>query len=121
MTPLLRILLRNCDFGNFDEFDLAVQLHEWELIPLYRGGGLVGVVMRKGSEIHVAIDAEHRVKSWRDELRKIIRETRLAHGSVTTKTIRESSAKFVTRLGFVEIGRLNGCVSYKLPTGGKYE
>ncbi|WP_157126739.1 hypothetical protein [Burkholderia metallica] len=80
-------------------------LVDWELHRLVEGGSVVGVVMQKGAEVHIAFFAP-RVASIRRHLRahlgRVISEfgaaeTYVEHGN-------QKSMRFCIRLGFYPIG-----------------
>lgn len=95
-------------FG-FKQFEASFE--GWEVVPLARGGEIIGGVLINGNEIHVGMVGSlgflgrHYLKST---FLRLLRK----HGTLKTAVSvdNERGLRFCTRLGFHEIGRANGLV-----------
>lgn len=96
----------------------AINLGEWELIPIIVSDVIIGVVAEKNGEIHLAIEQSLRNKSiyWRTHLNLIINPIIDKYGYVTTQVESDDEAarKFVHRLGFKDYSSLGNVTTYAM-------
>ncbi len=94
----------------------AINLGEWELIPIMVNLEIAGTLAEKDGEIHMAIEPEYRKKStyWRTGLKMLIKPLIDKYGFVTTKVDSDDHAahKFVRKLGFKEYCSLGNVAIY---------
>lgn len=118
MRPYLLKLLHRNSVPNMDLEQFAINLGEWELIPIIVSDVIIGTVAEKNGEIHMAIEPQFRKKStyWRTGLKKIINPLIDKHGYVTTRVEKDDleTRKFVRRLGFTYYDSLGGIATYAM-------
>lgn len=76
---------------------------EWDIHPIEEDGALLAAVMRKGTEVHIAVAPEHqRRKFTRARAQRFVAPLLEEHGFLTTRVVHGEPAKqlFVQRLGF---------------------
>ncbi len=97
----------------------AINLGEWELIPIFVKDVIVGAVAEKDGEIHLAIEKEYRKKSvyCRSNLNLIINPLIDLYGYVTTTVDSddEDTQKFVRRIGFNYYNSIGNVTIYVMP------
>lgn len=76
----------------------------WDIWSIECDGVHYGDLMVSGNEIHIAIDEQHRRRSWSRRIaRKVFSELLAVKKFVTTRTLIDEPAEcFVKRLGFVQ-------------------
>ena len=100
---LLKFLyeVSKCDI-EFSQF--AINLGEWELVPVIVDDEVIAVMIEREGEIHLAIKQEPVAQSrpWREYLSKIVQPIIDKHGFVTTRipSNDKEAIRFATRLGF---------------------
>lgn len=89
---------------------------DWEKIPLIRGVILVGVVLRKGPEVHIIIDPIHQnhivfIKRCKD----LLAATVAKYGYAETKVARTHNVghRLAEILGFSQVSSDTDVVHYK--------
>jgi len=100
-------------FGmSFEDFDRAMA--GFEFIPVVVSGEEVGAIMRRGTELHVAVMPKARGKWLGRALFRSLQEMIEQHGEVTTAVMdsHKSGHEFVRRLGFVQTGQSDGVTHY---------
>lgn len=82
--------------------------------PVFRDGLLIGVVLTRDDEIHVAW--KHGAQGTRRLLKQHLGGAidRYGHAVTRVPVWRTASQKFVTRLGFVETGRDTNDIYYRI-------
>lgn len=89
-------------------------LEDWEIIPIYEGGELIGTATRQGTELHVAFIRQGNCirRAIRETIGKILKE----HGEVTTVVplTNPQGLTFCKRLGFEVMREHQGVVFMKL-------
>ncbi len=82
---------------------IEAELAKWELIPAYREGDLCGVVMLRGTEMHVCAKPEYigsaiTRKNIADTLSVLLEK----HGFLTTRLFHghDAERRFIERCGF---------------------
>lgn len=88
----------------------------WDVTPIYRRGQLAGFFCVQGNEIH-AYRSEAFSGRWltRQDLERLTRPLFKRYGYLRTKVRDQNKTghRFVTRLGFVEVGRAHGMTYYE--------
>ncbi len=114
---LLKLMHRN-SVPNMDLEQFAINLGEWELIPIFVKDVIVGAVAEKDGEIHLAIERQYRKKSvyCRSNLNLIIKPLIDLYGYVTTTVDSddEDTRKFVRRIGFKDYSNLGNVTTYAM-------
>lgn len=91
----------------FDDFERGMR--HWEVIPLKRGGELVGCFAVNGKEVHIAYTKPLFIRS---HIRTIFKPLFDLRGEFIT-SVRETNERgqwFCHRMGFMEVGRKNGII-----------
>ena len=118
MRPELLKLLHRNSVPNMDLEQFAINLGEWELIPIMVNLEIVGTLAEKDGEIHMAIEPQFRKKStyWRTGLKILIQPIIDKYGYVTTKVDSDDHAarKFVHRLGFKDYSTLGNVTTFAM-------
>ena len=118
MRPYLLKLLHRNSVPNMDLEQFAINLGEWELIPIIKNDVIIGAVAEKDGEIHMAIEPQFRKKPayWRAYLKLIIKPLIDRHGYVTTQVDSDDHAarKFVHRLGFKDYSTLGNVTTFAM-------
>lgn len=118
MRPYLLKLLHRNSVPNMDLEQFAINLGEWELIPIIKSDVIIGVVAEKNGEIHMAIEPQFRKKStyWRTGLKILIKPLIDKYGYVTTRVESDDQVarKFVHRLGFKDYSSLGNITTYAM-------
>jgi hypothetical protein len=93
--------------------DFAAAFDDWQIIPIANKGA----ILRRGSEVHIAIDPCHQGRVWlrgimRSYLSQVIRE----EGHATTKVMDDHAIghRLARLLGFRVIAKMNGLTEYQL-------
>lgn len=84
-------------------YDLANALHEWEAVPGHIDGVQVAAIIKKGTEVHFAIDHEYRGKTInRRRVREFLAPLLDEMGYLTTKLLHKykGQQRFIERIGF---------------------
>jgi hypothetical protein len=96
--------------------DAELIFKDWEKIPLHRGVIIVGVVLRKGPEVHIIIDPTHQnhivfIKKCKDILAATIAKYQYAE----TKVARNHTVghRLAEILGFSQVSSDTDVVHYK--------
>jgi hypothetical protein len=118
MRPYLLKLLHRNSVPNMDLEQFAINLGEWELIPIITKDVIIGAVAEKDGEIHMAIEPQYRKRStsWRTHLEIVIRPIIDKYGYVTTKVDNDDheARKFVHRLGFKDYSVLGNITTFAM-------
>ena len=118
MRPYLLKLLHRNSAPNIELEQFAINLGEWELVPLIVNDVIVGTLAEKDGEIHMAIEPQFRKKStyWRTGLKLLIEPLIDKYGYVTTKVKSDDQVarKFVHRLGFKDYSSLGNITTYAM-------
>ena len=96
--------------------DVQVTFASWELIPLTRNEKLVGVALRKETELHLIIAPEFQRKlCFIKQCKQIVQETIAKYGYADTKVSVEHTLghRLATILGFTVTGSTSHTVYYK--------
>jgi hypothetical protein len=113
----LKMLHRN-SVPNMNLEQFAINLGEWELMPIIIKDVIVGVVAERDGEVHMAIEPEYRKKStyWRTGLKLLIKPIIDKYGYVTTRVESDDhvARKFVHRLGFKDYSSLGNVTTYAM-------
>ena len=84
---------------------------EWEVQPVEVDGSVVGAVMAKGAEIHVAVLPEHHKRWCTPKLyRWAITDRLKQYGQLFTSG--KADNEFIRRAGFQPVGEFNGTTLY---------
>lgn len=101
------------DLGRF-----AMIFGEWDFMPIRAKSQIVGVVMTRDSEIHMAIEPafHRRIAGWRDGLFELVQPVIDKFGCATTVTQANdiNTNRFIERIGFVLDRTENGISHYKI-------
>jgi hypothetical protein len=118
MRPYLLKLLHRNSAPNIELEQFAINLGEWELIPLIVNDVIVGTLAEKDGEIHMAIEPQFRKKStyWRTGLKLLIEPLINKYGYVITRVKKDDleTRKFVRRLGFTYYDSLGEIAIYAM-------
>lgn len=118
MRPYLLELLHRNSASHIDFEQFAINLGEWELIPIIVNDVIIGAVAEKDGEIHMAIEPQFQKKSvyWRTGLKLIINPLIDKYGYVTTRIESDDNVarKFVHRLGFKDYSSLGNITTYAM-------
>lgn len=118
MRPYLLELLHRNSAPHIDFEQFAINLGEWELIPIIVNDVIIGAVAEKDGEIHMAIEPQFQKKSiyWRTGLKLIINPLIDKYGYVTTRIESDDNVarKFVHRLGFRNYSSLGNITTYAM-------
>ena len=97
-------LINDC---GLNPVEVAEALKGWEIIPCKDGDEVVGEVMLRGSEIHVAFSRNYRGKGIfkrRDKVRAFFQSLLDQRKFLTTKSRPgDSTEPFIKKLGFVKV------------------
>jgi len=88
----------------------------WELIPLTRGNVLVGVALRRETELHIIIDPQFQnTICFLKQSKQIVNETIAKYGYADTKVSQEHilGHRLAKVLGFKETGSDDATVHYR--------
>ena len=101
--------------GGMSLIEFSKAISKFELIPVTVGVVTAGVILVKGSEMHVAIKPEYRGKWFSRKVAKLMRDILQQHGHITTKVMEshDMGHSFARRLGFHETARHDGIVEYE--------
>jgi len=120
MRPYLLKLLHRNSVPNMNLEQFAINMGEWELIPIISSDVIIGVVAENNGEIHMAIESQFRKKStyWRTGLKILIKPLIDKYGYVTTRVESDDhvARKFVHRLGFKDYSSLGNITTYAMST-----
>lgn len=76
--------------GSIDLDKVQATFATWELIPLTRGNVLVGVALRKETELHLIIDPQYQnTICFIRQCKQIVAETIAKYGYADTKVVNE--------------------------------
>jgi len=118
MRPYLLKLMHRNSVPNMDLEQFAINMGEWELIPVISSDVIIGVVAENNGEIHLALEKQFINKStyWRKHLNLIINPIIDKYGYVTTRVESDdhSTRKFVHRLGFKDYSSLGNITTYAM-------
>lgn len=97
------ILLDIQEESGLSRYDILNALHDWEAVPGYIDGVQVAAILKKGTEVHFAIDKQHRGKTInRRRTREFLQPLLNEEGFLTTKLLhdRKGQQRFIERIGF---------------------
>ncbi len=118
MRPYLLKLMHRNSVPNMDLEQFAINLGEWELIPVLVKDVVVGAIAEKDGEIHLAFEKQYSNKSvfCKSNLNQIIKSMIDLYGYVTTTVDSddEDTRKFVRRIGFKDYSNLGNVTTYAM-------
>lgn len=89
---------------------------DWDVLPIIRNQEIIGAVMKKGSEMHIAIHPRVQNKVYlRGLIRKALEKTLKEHGKVTTKVVKSHliGHKLALMAGFKKVNEIDGIIEYE--------
>ena len=121
--PIIEDIMEELQMSRYDVLQL---LHDFEAVPGYVDGQLVATLLKKGTEVHFAIDKKYRGKTInRRRLREFLRPALEERGYLTTRLLldRKGQQRFIERLGFKKTwsdGQCNYFILTELPFERKH-
>ena len=99
---------------NISRADFDIAMNDWQLDPVELSGEVVGCVMTKGNEIHIAAEPKH-FGRWaaRTLSRKYLINGIERYGYLVTKVFPHNE-DFVQRLGFYKTGIDGSFITYRI-------
>ncbi len=99
----------------FSMEDFFRAFREYEFIPLSFQGAPCGAVLRKGSELHVAISPAARGRSGFKHALAVLDETIKVHGKAISSVMNDYAVghRVALRLGFTRVGTDAGVTYYE--------
>lgn len=97
-----------------DQQEWVKTMSDWDIIPLKRGDLIIGGVMQRGTELHVAFQSRPTF-STRGYLRRILNSTieRLGSATTTVRAANQHGLAMCHRLGFETVREAEGIIYLK--------
>lgn len=118
MTKVIKVVYEavKSRLTNVSEDDFMASFKDWEILPIIKDEQIIGAVLIKNAEMHIAIHPKLQNKVYlRGIIKKGLENTIKKHGKVTTKVVKTHiiGHKLAKLAGFTQVNETNGVVEYE--------